>query len=140
MYVYRHVGTGVRKRDKRAFTTPSISTDHHRIKKLCATATAHTAAHAKNPSGYPDGSFCVLADQSCQSHISMRSTTAKRKRRPYPAPENRPKTTPKTDNTLCSAIGKANRCWRGHCWREKEKGDLVSAHREAGVQEKNNVL
>lgn len=47
-----------------------------RIKKLCATASAHTPAHAKNPSGYPDGSSCVLAAQSYINIIRV-STSAR---------------------------------------------------------------
>ena len=97
---------------------------NYRIKKLCATAIAHTAPHARNPSGYPDGSSCVLADQSCARHVSVREQR-KREWDAHVAPENRPQTTRKADDTLCSAIGKSNRCWRSHCLKKK-KGALAS--------------
>ena len=67
-------GAVARVRQEGRGQSRTASPPNYRIKKLCATANAHTAPHARNPSGYPDGSFCVLADQSCQ-HVHAMSTS-----------------------------------------------------------------
>jgi len=57
------VGATLNKRERTDEDSNGEPPPNYRIKKLCATAIAHTAPHARNPSGYPDGPFCVLAAQ-----------------------------------------------------------------------------
>lgn len=61
--------------------------------------------------------------------LCQRPSTDKRERDPHPAPENRPETSSKTDNTLCSTIGKANRRRWSHYLRKKVGTPITRSRR-----------
>lgn len=123
----RGIGHTTKKEEPKRNLETTLDHVHYRIKKLCAIANAHTAAHARNPSGYPDGSSCVLADQSCHRiHVRVSRAVKQGEKASHVAPKNRPEATRKTYDTLCSAVSKTNCGWRGHCLRRGKGGSVLA--------------
>jgi hypothetical protein len=107
------------KRGKRAISKPP-STKLSNQKAVCHSERTHDATCQK--SEWVPRRIALRARRpelpTGVHHVNVREQR-KREWETHVAPENRSQKTRKADDTLCGAIGKPNRCWRGHCMRKR---------------------